>query len=226
MLENPIPIIAIDGTSSSGKGTIAYKLAKHFGFHYLNSGALYRLVAYEALTQGISLDNKDALVTIATDLEPLFEDKKVIMHGDDVWPIICTQTYGNPASIVSRIPEVRYALFDKQRQMIKAPGLVAEGRDMCTHVFKDAKVKLYFDADPTVRAERRFKEEQGAHTGKTFEQILEEIIARDERDKHKEVGALFPADDAAMIDSTNMNREEVLTACLDWCELKGITKVK
>lgn len=224
MTTNPIPIIAIDGTTASGKGTIAYKLAQYFGFHYLNSGALYRLVAYEAMTQGVALDEAEKIIEIAKNLKPTFIDKQVIINGDDVWPIIGTQTYGNPASIVSRIPEVRTAIFDCQRSMIQAPGLVAEGRDMCTLVFKDAEVKMYFDADANVRAERRFKDEQEIKSGKTFEQILDEVIARDERDKNKPVGRLYPAEDALIVDSTNMNRDEVMAMCIEWCEKKGIMK--
>ena len=221
-----VPIIAIDGTTASGKGTIAYKLASYFGFNYLNSGALYRVVAYEAFTQGVSLDDKEGLITIAKNTKPIFHEKQVIINGDDVWPIIGTQTYGNPASIVSRVPEVRDALMDRQREMISAPGLVAEGRDMCTRVFLDAQVKIYFDADAQVRAERRFKDEQEAQSGKTFEQILEEVVSRDERDKNKPVGRLYPAEDALVIDSTKMNREEVLEACIKWCEEKGVRKAE
>jgi cytidylate kinase len=219
-----IPIIAIDGTSSSGKGTIAYRLAKHLGFNYLNSGALYRLVAYEAISSGIELDDTERLVNIAKNLDVLFEGKKVIVNGDDIWPIIGTQAYGNPASIVSRIPEVRYALFERQREMIMSPGLVAEGRDMCTNVFQDARVKIYFDADPQVRAMRRVRQEASIHSGKTLEQIYEEILLRDERDKNKEVGALYPAPDARIIDTTNMDKDEVFDACLVWCEEKGVEK--
>ncbi len=222
MDQSSIPIIAIDGTTASGKGTIAYKLAQHFGFHYLNSGALYRVVAYEALTQGVSFDDHDKVVAIAQSIRPTFQDKKVIINGDDIWPIIGTQTYGNGASIVSRIPEVRYAVFKTQRDMIQAPGLVAEGRDMCTHVFEDAAVKLYFDADAHVRAERRFKDEQELQSGKTFEQILDEVIARDERDKNKPVGRLYPAEGALVIDSTSKNRDEVFAMCVAWCEEHGI----
>lgn len=219
-----IPVIAIDGTSSSGKGTLAYKLAKHFRFNYLNSGALYRLVAYEAISSGVELDDTELLVNIAKNLDVAFEDKQVIVNGDDVWPIIGTQAYGNPASIVSRIPEVRYALFEKQREMAKYPGLVAEGRDMCTNIFKDAHVKIYLDADPQVRAMRRFKDEETIHSGKTLEQIYEEILVRDERDKNKEVGALFPDPDAKIIDSTQLAKEETLDLCIAWCEEKGITQ--
>lgn len=224
MTTNPIPIIAIDGTTASGKGTIAYKLAQYFGFHYLNSGALYRLVAYEAMTQGVALDEAEKIIEIAKNLKPTFIDKQVIINGDDVWPIISTQTYGNPASIVSRIPEVRYALEVVQHSMVIQPGLVAEGRDMCNTVFKEAQVKMYFDADASVRAERRFKDEQEIKSGKTFEQILDEVIARDERDKNKPVGRLYPAEDALIVDSTNMNRDEVMAMCIEWCEKKGIMK--
>ncbi len=224
MTTNPIPIIAIDGTTASGKGTIAYKLAQYFGFHYLNSGALYRLVAYEAMTQGVALDEAEKIIEIAKNLKPTFIGKQVIINGDDVWPIISTQTYGNPASIVSRIPEVRYALEVVQHSMVIQPGLVAEGRDMCNTIFTDAQVKMYFDADPAVRAERRFKDEQEIKSGKTFEQILDEVIARDERDKNKPVGRLYPAEDALIVDSTNMNRDEVMAMCIEWCEKKGIMK--
>lgn len=221
---NSIPIIAIDGTASSGKGTIAYKLSQYFGFNYLNSGALYRLVAYEAMTTGVELDNHAGLIEIAKNIKPIFKDRQVIINGDDVWPIIGTQAYGNPASMVSRIPEVRTAIFECQRNMIQAPGLVAEGRDMCTHVFTDAKVKMYFDASAEVRAERRFKDEQEIKSGKTFEQILDEIIMRDERDMNKPVGRLYPSPDALIIDSTDMNRDEVMAMCIEWCSKQGIDK--
>ena len=120
----------------------------------------------------MSLEDQTALTKIAETIAPIFHEKQVIINGNDVWPIIGTQTYGNPASIVSRIPEVRYALFNKQRSMISAPGLVAEGRDMCTNVFKDAQVNMYFDADTHVRAERRFIDEEKLQSGKTFEQII------------------------------------------------------
>ncbi len=221
---HPIPIIAIDGTTASGKGTIAYKLAQYFGFNYLNSGALYRLVAYEALSQGVALDDKEGLINIAKNIQPIFVGKQVIINDVDVWPIIGTQTYGNPASMVSRILEVREALSSKQRAMIHAPGLVAEGRDMCTHLFPDARVKLYFDADPKVRAERRFKDEQEIKSGKTFEEIFEEVLIRDERDKNKPAGRLYPAEDALVVDSTHMNRDEVMASCIEWCEKKGVVK--
>ncbi len=226
MHENPIPIIAIDGTTASGKGTIAYRLAQHFGYHYLCSGALYRLTAYVALQKNINLDDIPALVTIATNLTPIFEGKQVLIDGTDVWPIISTQEYGNPASIVSRHPEVRAALFEAQRAMIKSPGLVAEGRDMCTNVFTDAKVKIYLDASVEARAERRYKDEKEKNTGKTLEGLVEELKERDYRDMNKDVGRLYPAEDGVIIDTTPMTIEGVLDDCVKICEKSGIRKAE
>jgi cytidylate kinase len=219
---NPISIIAIDGTSSSGKGTIAYKLAEHFGYNYLNSGALYRLTAYIALKNNVNLSHKEALIQIAQDLQPEFRGKQVIVDGVDVWPLISTQEYGNHASAISPIKELREALFNAQRNMISSPGLVAEGRDMCTHVFTDAKIKLYLDAEITVRAERRLKDEQKKNTGKTLEMIVSELEVRDHRDMTRELGRLFPANDALIIDTGGKTIEEVLALCINWCNKKGI----
>ncbi len=221
---NPISIIAIDGTSSSGKGTIAYKIAEHFNFNYLNSGALYRLTAYIALKNGVNLSHKEALIQIAQDLKPVFKGREVIVEGIDVWPIISSQEYGNHASVISVIKELREALFFAQRNMIQAPGLVAEGRDMCTHVFTDAKVKLYLDANVTVRAERRLKDEIRKGSGKTLEIIEKELELRDHRDMTRELGRLYAADDALIIDTSNKTIDEVLKECLDWCNINGITK--
>lgn len=225
MNTNPIPIIAIDGTSSSGKGTIAYKIAQYFGYHYLNSGALYRLSAYTALTNNVNLSHKEALIQIASEIKPHFKEKQVLVEGKDVWPIISTQEYGNHAAVISPIKELREALFNVQRNMIKTPGLVAEGRDMCTHVFTDAQVKLYLDADVTIRAERRFIDEQKKGSGKTLEKIIEELETRDHRDMTRDLGRLYPADDACIIDTSNKTIEEVLEECIDWCEAQGIKKV-
>lgn len=217
---HPISIIAIDGTSSSGKGTIAYKLAEHFSFHYLNSGALYRLVAYIALTNNVELSQKEALIQIASELRPIFKGKQVLVDGKDVWPIISTQEYGNHASVISVIKELREALFYTQRNMIATPGLVAEGRDMCTHVFTDACIKLYLDADVTVRAQRRLKDEEKKKTGKTLEIIVDELEARDHRDMTRDLGRLYPHDEALIIDTSNKTIDEVLHLCIEWCNTK------
>lgn len=219
---NPISIIAIDGTSSSGKGTIAYRLAQHFNYNYLNSGALYRLTAYTALKNNINLSHKEALIEIAQNLRPVCKGKQVIVDGIDVWPLISTQEYGNHASAISPHKELRDALFNTQRNMILPPGLVAEGRDMCTHVFTDARIKIYLDADVTVRAERRLIDEQKKNTGKTLEMIVNELEVRDHRDMTRELGRLYPADDALIIDTGNKTIEEVLSECIAWCLHKGL----
>lgn len=221
MKYNPVPIIAIDGTASSGKGTISYKLAKHFGFNYLNSGALYRLVAYTAISRGISLSHKDAVIEIAKNLSPVFKDKEVLVNDVDVWPIISYENYGSHASVISPIPEVREAVFKAQRDMIMNPGLVADGRDMGNHVFKDAIIKIFLDADVEVRAERRYGDELKKKTGKTLDYLINEIRERDHKDMTREHGKLYPSDDALIIDTTNMTIDEVFNKCIEHCKEKG-----
>lgn len=217
-----IPIIAVDGTASSGKGTVAYKLAQHFGFHYLNSGALYRLVAYIAIEDRIPFDDVDALVTIAENLKVTFDGKQVLHNGNDVWPIISGEEMGKHASVVSRVYPVRDALLEMQRSMAQAPGLVAEGRDMCTRVFTHAQVKLYLDADVVVRAERRLKDEQSAGHDTSLDAMINEIRERDHRDMNKDVGRLYPAEGALIVDNGELTREETLAKCVVWCEEKGL----
>lgn len=224
MLQNPIPIITIDGTTASGKGTIAYRLAQHFGFNYLNSGALYRLVAYVVVQDGHELTNTEKVIEVAKNLTPTFEGKKVIINGQDIWPIISSQEWGQHASIISPIPELRQAIHELQRNMVRHPGLVAEGRDMGTHVFTDAHAKLYLDASLEKRASRRHNDELEKQSGKTFEEIIEELRIRDERDKHPSRGPyqLRPADDGHVVDTSEIDVAAVLERCVKWCEERGI----
>jgi cytidylate kinase len=226
---NPIPIIAIDGTSSSGKGTIASILAKHLGYNYLNSGALYRLSAHLAIINGIDIydhteENLNKIVTLiqeeSKDID--FVDKQVIHKGQDIWPLLSSQEAGNNAATISFYPPLRYAIREFQRGRIKASGLVAEGRDMGTEVFPDAQVKLYLDASVEARAKRRQKDEEKRGSGKTYEMLCEELRARDETDKSHTVGALKLAEDAFFIDTSNMSIEEVVGDCLLWCKEKGV----
>lgn len=224
MKETTVPIIAIDGTSSSGKGTIAYQLAEHFGFNYLNSGALYRLIAYTIIQKGHSLEDTEKAIEIAKSISPIFKGKEVIVEGQNIWPIISSQEWGQRASIISPIPELRLAVHELQRNMIKHPGLVAEGRDMCTHVFTDAHAKLYLDAHIEERAERRHKDELAKENGKTFEEIIEELKIRDERDMHPSRGnaRLRPAPDGYILDTSNLDVTETLEKCIKWCKEKGL----
>ena len=226
---NPIPIIAIDGTSSSGKGTIASLLAKKLGYNYLNSGALYRLSAHLAIINNIDIndhteDNLNQIVSLivkeSSHIE--FVDKMVIYRGQDIWPILASQEAGNNAALISFYPPLRYAIRDFQRGRIAAPGLVAEGRDMGTAVFVDAKAKIYLDASVEARATRRLKDEEKRNSGKTYEMLCGELRKRDETDKGHSVGALKLAPDAFFIDTSDMTIDEVVSTCFDWCLEKGI----
>lgn len=226
---NSIPIIAIDGTVASGKGTIAGLLAKHFKFNYLNSGALYRLAAHLAIINNIDIndhneDNLNQIVSIfiKENAHIIFIEKQVIYRGHDIWPIISSQEAGNNAATISFYPPLRYAIREFQRNSIKNPGLVAEGRDMTTTVFSDAKVKIYLDASVEARASRRFAEEQKRNSGKSYEMLCEELRKRDEIDKGHLVGALKLAPDAYFIDSSKMEIQEVFDDCVLWCKQKGI----
>jgi cytidylate kinase len=227
---NPIPIIAIDGTTASGKGTIASLLAKHLGYKYLNSGALYRLSAHLAIINNIDIndhteDNLNKIVSLIVEESKHIEfvDKQVIYHDVDIWPILSSQEAGNNAATISFYPPLRYAIRDFQRGRIVPPGLVAEGRDMNTGVFPDAQVKIYLDASVEARAKRRLKDEEKRNSGKTYEMLCEELRKRDETDKGHPVGALVLADDANFIDTSNMTIDEVLNDCITWCKQKGIT---
>ncbi len=227
---NPIPIIAIDGTSSSGKGTIASLLAKRLGYNYLNSGALYRLSAHLAIINNIDIndhseDNLNKVVSfiIEESKHIQFVEKQVIYRDTDIWPILASQEAGNNAATISFYPPLRYAIREFQRGRILLPGLVAEGRDMGTEVFPDAQVKIYLDASVEARARRRFKEEERRNSGKTFEMLCDELRKRDETDKGHAVGALKLAEDAFFIDTSNMTIDEVLDECLEWCITKGVS---
>ncbi len=226
---NPIPIIAIDGTSSSGKGTIASLLARKLGYNYLNSGALYRLSAHLAIINNIDIfdhtqDNFDQVVSLLVKESSHvdFIDKQVIYKGENIWPLLSSQEAGNNASIIAPYPPLREAAKEFQRSRIKAPGLVAEGRDMTTEVFVDAQVKIYLDASVESRAGRRLKDEEQRASGKTYEMIYEELKKRDEADKTRATGALKLAEDAFFIDTSTMTIEEVLDDCITWCTQKGI----
>ena len=227
---NPVPIVAIDGTSSSGKGTIASLLSKKLGFNYLNSGALYRLSAHLAIINDIDIndhteDNLDKIVSLINEESKHieFKDKEVIYRGTDIWPLLSSQEAGNNAATISFYPPLRYAIRDFQRGRITLPGLVAEGRDMGTAVFTDAQAKIYLDASVEARAGRRHGDELKRNSGKTYEMICEELRKRDETDKGHAVGALKLAEDAFFIDTSDMTIDEVVNDCLEWCKARGIT---
>ena len=220
MAEKMAPVIAVDGPGGSGKGTVTQMLAKKLGWHLLDSGALYRLTALAAVRQGVSLDDETALVRVALSLDVAFEPTpagepaKVILAGEDVTAEIRTETCGDNASRVAVMQPVRDALLQRQRDFRRAPGLVADGRDMGTVVFPDAPVKIFLTASAEDRARRRYSQLKDAGVDVNIDALLEEIRVRDERDMNRSAAPLRPADDAQVIDSTGLSIEEVLDRCM------------
>lgn len=212
-------VITIDGPSGSGKGTLSVMLAKHLGFHLLDSGALYRLVALAAMDQQqVDLQDERAAAVIATNLDVYFGvegDKTcVFLAGRDVSEAIRAEAVGMNASIIAAYPQVRAALLERQRAFAKAPGLVADGRDMGTTVFPYAEVKLFLTASAEARAERRFKQLLAKGAEINMDALVKDIRERDERDANRPVSPLKPAGDAVVIDSTDMTIEEVFATML------------
>jgi len=216
----PAAVITVDGPGGSGKGTITQMLARKLGWHLLDSGALYRLTALAAERQGVALDNEPALVAVAASLDVTFEPTppgepaKVLLAGEDVSAAIRTEQCGSNASKVAVMQSVRDALLQRQRDFRKAPGLVADGRDMGTVVFPDAPVKIFLTASAEERAQRRFSQLLQAGVDVSIANVLEEIRVRDERDMNRSAAPLKPADDAQVIDSTGLSIEEVLGRCM------------
>lgn len=211
-----VNIITIDGPSGSGKGTLAAKLAGHYQFHLLDSGALYRLLGLSLHKQNLLdvLDQRlDRCAEIATNLDIKFvttpNETQILLEGEDVTQTIRTERVGEFASKVAAIPVLRAALFDRQRAFAQAPGLVADGRDMATAIFPEAQAKIYLTASAQSRAERRVKQLQGMGLDVKINDILANIEARDKRDMEREVAPLKPAADALIIDSSELNIDEV-----------------
>jgi len=204
------PVITIDGPSGSGKGTIAGLLAKNLGWHLLDSGALYRIVAARALDLDIALDDAAALAAMASSLSIRFAEDLVEVDGQDLTLVIRTEAVSAAASEVAALPEVRDAILQAQRAMCQPPGLVADGRDMGTVVFPGARLKIYLDASAEVRAERRYNQLKNKGLSVSLRALLTSLQERDARDKGRAVSPLEPAKDALVIDSTDLSIDEVL----------------
>lgn len=196
------PVIAIDGPSASGKGTVANLVAERLGFHFLDSGALYRLVALAAMRGRVALDDKPALAHLATHLAVVFRDGNIILNQEDVTDAIRAEEVSAGASRVAALPEVRRALLTRQRAFRMAPGLVADGRDMGTVVFPDAALKIYLTANAEERARRRYKQLIEKGMDANMATLLQDIRQRDARDSVRAVAPLQKADDAILLDTT------------------------
>ncbi|GAL34790.1 cytidylate kinase [Vibrio maritimus] len=218
------PVITVDGPSGAGKGTLCMLLAEKLGYHLLDSGAIYRVLALAAIHHGVDLESEDALVPLAMHLDVQFvaegELVKVILEGEDVSGELRKEETGNAASKIAALPRVREALLRRQRAFNIEPGLVADGRDMGTVVFPEAPVKIFLDASAKERAQRRFKQLQLKGLDVRFDDLLSEIEERDYRDRNRAVAPLRPADDALVLDSTSLNIEQVLEKALQYIESK------
>ena len=203
-------VVTIDGPGGSGKGTLSSLVAAKLGWHLLDSGALYRIVAVSAQSQVIDLKDESSLVTMIADLQIAFTGDKVDVDGNDLSDIIRTEATGAAASRVAALPGVRDAILSLQKSFQCAPGLVADGRDMGTVVFPQSRAKIFLDASAEARADRRYKQLKNKGLSVNLRDLLEQIQERDARDRGRAVAPLKPAADALIIDSTQMTIQEVL----------------
>jgi len=218
MQENT-PVITIDGPSGAGKGTVARIVADQLGWHLLDSGAIYRVLAVAIQHHQIALDDEEPLIPIAAHLDVQFEissqgEGKVILEGEDVTDVIRTEEIGELASKVAAFPRIREALLRRQRAFSVNPGLIADGRDMGTVVFPQAEVKIFLTASAEERAERRFNQLKKKGVDVKIGRLLDDIRQRDERDQNRKVAPLVPAEGALIIDSTDISITEVVNEIL------------
>lgn len=217
-----IPVITIDGPTASGKGTVAGRVARALGFHYLDSGALYRLCAYKALKEKIDLTDESALAQTAAHLTPLFEDGKIYLDGEDVTDKIRAEEVGVAASKVASLPAVRQALLDVQKRARRLPGLVADGRDMGSVIFPDAPLKVFLTASAQARAQRRFNQLKEKGIVANIDTLTRDLEERDRRDMQRAVSPLAPAKDAKILDSSELTIEATVGQVLQW--YRSLTK--
>ena len=219
--QDVVPVIAIDGPSGSGKGTISRRVARALGYHLLDSGALYRLVALAAEDACSSLHNTECLQGLARNLDARFEvnasgEERIWLAGQDVTERLRTEETGAGASVVAQIPAVREALLDRQKEFRRPPGLVADGRDMGSEVFPDATLKIYLTASAEERAKRRYKQLKDKGLDVSLAALSRDIENRDRRDSERTLAPLKPAMDARLLDTTGQSIEAVTKTVLDW----------
>lgn len=209
-----IPVIAIDGPSASGKGTVAARVAAALGWHYLDSGALYRLTALAATQHGVALEDEPAVAAIAAGLDVAFLEGVILLEGEDATELIRAEAVGEGASKVAVLPTVRAALLQRQRDFAREPGLVADGRDMGSVVFPAAALKVFLTASAEERASRRYKQLIAKGEKITISQILQDIEQRDARDSARSVAPLQHLPDAHLLDTTQLTVEQAVQAVL------------
>ena len=209
-----VPVIAIDGPSASGKGTIAKRVAEALRYHYLESGALYRLVALVALRR--DLEDEAALAQAAEHMDVVFQGDEILLEDEDVSSHIRHEAVGNRASEVARMRAVRQALLARQRAFREPPGLVADGRDIGTVVFPDAALKIFLTARPEVRAERRYKQLIEKGISANLRALSRDLAERDARDANRPVAPLIPAADSQVLDSSALSIDEVVERIVGW----------
>lgn len=219
MIKEIVPIITLDGPSGTGKGTLCHKIAKHLGWNFLDSGAIYRVLAVAALRRNISFTDIDNLISTAINLDLQFSandnlDISVFLDGKDVSQEVRSEETGQNASKIGVLPAVREALLQRQRDFAELPGLVTDGRDMGTVVFPDAMIKIYLFASAEERAKRRYLQLQAKGISVSLQQIEEELKLRDARDTQREHAPLKPASDAFMVDTTGLSIAQVFANIL------------
>jgi len=214
-----VPVLTIDGPGGSGKGTVSQRVARVLGWHYLDSGALYRVVGLLAHDQGVALDDESAVSAIADTMQIEFVDGEATLGGGALESLIRTEEAGERASRVASLPGVRDALMSWQRRCARLPGLVADGRDMGTVVFPDAACKIYLTASAEARAKRRFNQLRLKGFDVNIRRLFEEITERDQRDAGRAVSPLRPARDAFLLDSTDLTIDQVVEEVLE--QVKG-----
>ncbi|WP_031578043.1 (d)CMP kinase [Ruminobacter sp. RM87] len=223
-MQNNVPVIAVDGPGGAGKGELCLRLSKKYGFAILDSGAIYRVLAYAALKKGIALNAEEELSALASGLNLSFKEVNnavaVILDGEDVSSFIRTEETGGAASKVAVLPKVRAALLQRQRDFAVNPGLIADGRDMGTVVFPDASAKIFLDASAEERARRRVAQLESRGVAADYDKILKEIADRDYRDRNRATAPLKPADDALVLDSTTLSIQEVVDTAVKFIETK------
>ncbi len=211
-----IPVITIDGPTASGKGTVAQRVARTLGFHLLDSGALYRLVALSALRRHTPDTNEAALAELADRLPCRFSNMRIFLADEDVTDAIRAEDVGNAASRVGAVPAVRHALVERQLRFRQPPGLVADGRDMGTVIFPDADLKVFLTASVDARAERRYKQLIDKGFSASISSLRSDLAERDARDAQRATAPLKPAEDALLLDTSDITADEAVQQVLQW----------